>query len=75
MTIPTDCPTREKAGWTGDVLCDYGYEESAWKILWQKKCPSWLYEIECRSTTMWENWDAIREAVERCNAKLYNILL
>ena len=44
-----------------DVLCDYGYEETAWKILWQKKCPSWLYEIEHGATTMWENWDAIRE--------------
>lgn len=49
-----------------DVLCDYGYEETAWKILWQKKCPSWLYEIERGATTMWENWDAIREDGSIC---------
>lgn len=34
--IPMDCPTREKAGWTGDVVV-YG------------------------ATTIWENWDAIRD--------------
>ena len=44
-----------------DILCDYGYEETAWKILWQTKCPSWLYEIEHGATTVWENWDAVRE--------------
>lgn len=42
-----------------DVLCDYGYQETAWKVLFQKNCPSWLYEIEHGATTMWENWDAI----------------
>ncbi|MGF7018059.1 alpha-L-rhamnosidase [Lachnospiraceae bacterium PF1-21] len=42
-----------------DVLCDYGYQDTAWKVLFQKNCPSWLYEIEHGATTMWENWDAI----------------
>lgn len=42
-----------------DTLCDYGYQETAWKVLFQKKCPSWLYEIEHGATTIWENWDAI----------------
>ena len=42
-----------------DVLCDYGYRETAWKVLFQKNCPSWLYEVEHGATTMWENWDAI----------------
>ncbi len=56
-----------------DVLCDYGYEETAWKILWQTKCPSWLYEIEHGATTMWENWDAIREdgTVDKCSFNHY----
>ena len=43
------------------VLCQYGYQKTAWKVLFQKKCPSWLYEVEQGATTMWENWDAIRE--------------
>lgn len=56
-----------------DVLCDYGYEETAWKILWQTKCPSWLYEIEHGATTVWENWDAVREngAVDKCSFNHY----
>ncbi len=56
-----------------DVLCDYGYEETAWKILWQTKCPSWLYEIEHGATTMWENWDAVREdgTVDKCSFNHY----
>lgn len=44
-----------------DVLCDYGYSDTAWKVLWQEKCPSWLYEIKHGATTIWENWDAVKE--------------
>lgn len=29
-----------------DVLCDNGYEELATRLFMQKKCPSWLYEVE-----------------------------
>lgn len=56
-----------------DVLCDYGYEETAWKILWQNQCPSWLYEIEHGATTIWENWDAVREngMVDKCSFNHY----
>lgn len=43
-----------------DILCQYGYSDTAWKVLLQKECPSWLYEIEQGATTIWENWDAIR---------------
>lgn len=56
-----------------DVLCDYGYEETAWNVLWQTKCPSWLYEIERGATTVWENWDAIKEdgTVDKCSFNHY----
>lgn len=43
-----------------DILCDYGYQETAWKVLFQRQCPSWLYEVDQGATTVWENWDAIR---------------
>lgn len=43
-----------------DVLQKYGYAETACKILYQTKCPSWLYEIGHDATTVWETWDAIR---------------
>lgn len=44
-----------------DVLCDNGEEELATTILYQDKCPSWLYEVKHGATTMWEAWDAINE--------------
>lgn len=56
-----------------DILCDYGYEDTAWKVLWQNRCPSWIYEIENGATTLWENWDAIREdgTVDKCSFNHY----
>ena len=56
-----------------DVLCDYGYEDTAWKVLWQNRCPSWMYEIENGATTLWENWDAIKEdgTVDKCSFNHY----
>ena len=44
-----------------DVLCENGYRETAYKILFQTKCPSWLYEVEHGATTIWESWGAIGE--------------
>lgn len=43
-----------------DILCEYGYQDTAWKVLLQTECPSWLYEIRQGATTIWENWDAVR---------------
>ena len=42
-----------------DVLCEHGYQQLAYKLFFQNKCPSWLYEIEHGATTIWENWKAI----------------
>lgn len=41
-----------------DVLCDLGEKELAYKVLWQDKRPSWLYEVDHGATTIWEAWDA-----------------
>lgn len=56
-----------------DVLCDYGYFDTAWKVMWQEKCPSWMYEINHGATTMWENWDAVKEdgRVDCCSFNHY----
>ncbi|MEH7097212.1 alpha-L-rhamnosidase [Neobacillus vireti] len=43
-----------------DVLCDNGYEEIAYKLLFQTACPSWLYEVKNGATTIWESWEAIK---------------
>lgn len=44
-----------------DVLCENGRRDMAYKLLFQTKCPSWLYEVEKGATTMWESWGAISE--------------
>ncbi len=46
------------------VLCDYGYEETAYKLLLQDTRPSWLYEVKQGATTIWESWDGINEKGE-----------
>jgi alpha-L-rhamnosidase len=44
-----------------DVLCENGLRDLAYKLLFQTKCPSWLYEVEHGATTMWESWGAVLE--------------
>ncbi len=42
-----------------DVLYENGYKDVAYKVLFQTKGPSWLYMVENKATTMWENWMAV----------------
>lgn len=51
-----------------DVLCDNGRQDIAYDLLFQTKCPSWLYEVENGATTIWEAWQAIRP-----NHKITNV--
>lgn len=44
-----------------DVLCENDCRDLAYKLLFQTKCPSWLYMVEHGATTMWESWGAIGE--------------
>ena len=43
------------------VLAENGYIETAYRLLLQNTCPSWLYEVEKGATSIWENWDGINE--------------
>lgn len=43
------------------VLCEYGYVETAYRLLLQKECPGWLYAVTKGATTIWETWDGIRK--------------
>ncbi len=43
------------------VLADYGYLETAYKLLLQDTMPSWLYEVKKGANTIWETWDGINE--------------
>lgn len=44
-----------------DVLWDNGYRDTAWKVLFQDTAPSWLYEVGMGATTIWEDWEGIRQ--------------
>lgn len=44
-----------------DVLCENGKRDTAYELMFQTKCPSWLYEVEKGATTIWESWGAIGE--------------
>ena len=43
------------------ALADNGREETAWNMLLNEKCPSWLYEVKMGGTTIWERWDGLDE--------------
>lgn len=43
------------------ILCKYGYVETAYRLLLQEECPSWLYSVKKGSTTIWENWNGIED--------------
>ncbi len=43
------------------VLTQYGYTETAYRLLLQDTRPSWLYAVKRDATTIWENWDGIDE--------------
>ena len=43
------------------ALADNGRRETAFKMLTNEKCPSWLFEVKAGGTTIWERWDAMQE--------------
>ncbi|WP_328540364.1 alpha-L-rhamnosidase [Streptomyces sp. NBC_00344] len=42
------------------VLTDTGHTDVAYRLLQQRTFPSWGYQIDKGSTTMWERWDSIQ---------------
>lgn len=43
------------------ALLDNGYADTAYRMLLNTKCPSWLYEVKVGATTVWERWDGLDE--------------
>ena len=43
------------------ALADNGHADTAWKMLLNTRCPSWLYEVKAGATTIWERWDGLDE--------------
>ncbi len=47
LTTPDLCGT----------LAEYGYTETAYRLLLQETAPGWLYAVKQGATTIWETWD------------------
>ena len=43
------------------TLADSGHADTAFKMLLNTQCPSWLYEVRVGATTVWERWDGLDE--------------
>lgn len=41
------------------ALADNGFTDTAYRVLLQDTCPSWLYCLKMGATTFWEQWNAI----------------
>lgn len=39
------------------ALNEIGRDDLAYKLLFQKDCPSWLFPVTVGATTIWERWD------------------
>jgi alpha-L-rhamnosidase len=42
-----------------DALTTTGHVDTAYGLLTQEQCPSWLYPVLQGATTIWERWDAL----------------
>ncbi len=42
-----------------DALTHAGELASAYELLLQEECPSWLYPVSMGATTVWERWDSM----------------
>jgi alpha-L-rhamnosidase len=42
-----------------DALCNTGNDATAYRLLLQRECPSWLYPVTMGATTIWERWDSM----------------
>jgi len=43
-----------------DALTATGHVDTAYRLLLQTGCPSWLYPVTMGATTIWERWDSMR---------------
>jgi alpha-L-rhamnosidase len=43
----------------GDALTKVGQSNLFYRMLMERKCPSWLYPVTMGATTIWERWDSM----------------
>ncbi|GAA2971450.1 alpha-L-rhamnosidase [Microbacterium terrae] len=42
-----------------EALTATGHTSTAYRLLLQRECPSWLYPVSMGATTIWERWDSM----------------
>ena len=42
-----------------DALSATGQLDTAYRLLFERECPSWLYPVTMGATTVWERWDSM----------------
>lgn len=42
-----------------DALSASGHLDTAYDLLLEQGCPSWLYQVQMGATTVWERWDSM----------------
>ncbi|WP_230100322.1 alpha-L-rhamnosidase [Microbacterium sp. Bi98] len=42
-----------------EALSRTGHLDTAYRLLTERDCPSWLYAVEMGATTVWERWDSM----------------
>ncbi|MGW1783657.1 family 78 glycoside hydrolase catalytic domain [Streptomyces sp. NPDC002143] len=42
-----------------DALADTGQVGTAYRLLFERSCPSWMYQLDMGATTVWERWDSL----------------
>ena len=63
--VVADAGYRVSTGFAGTpfvtwALSETGHIESAYRLLLETECPSWLYPVTKGATTIWERWDSER---------------
>ncbi|SEF32209.1 alpha-L-rhamnosidase [Amycolatopsis pretoriensis] len=62
--LVADAGHRIATGFAGtpvicDALTETGHLDTAYELLLQTECPSWLYPVTQGATTIWERWDSL----------------
>jgi alpha-L-rhamnosidase len=63
-TLVHDADFKISTGFAGtpyvtDALTATGHVDTAYRLLLEEGCPSWLYPVSMGATTIWERWDSM----------------
>ena len=64
VELVAEARNRVATGFAGtniicDALTEVGAVDTAYDLLLEEECPSWLYAVRQGATTVWERWDSL----------------